>query len=204
MCGKHGGGSTAACNLEESRQDLCSGKWPLHEAWCRPVVCVLHLQECRCLQRIGVQTWRRDGKSMQRIGGCKTIARANGRCKNRHQGCKPLPAGRGRCTKHGAQGRCIVDGCTTRRRQGFEHGMRHGGVWKPCAASGGLHRASSKHWGLCGKDGGGGRRQTVNVDSLAAMAAAVRRSEDRSGCIAPATPCGANCTKHAEGIRKQV
>lgn len=98
----------------------------------------------------------------------------------------------------------MVDGCATRRRQGFEHGMRHGGVWKPCAASGGLHRPSSKQWGLCGKDGGGRQRQTANVESEAAVAAAVRRSEDQSGCNAPATPCGANCKKHAEGTRKRA
>lgn len=35
------------------------------------------------------------------------------------------------------------------------NGMRHGGG-KPCVSSAGLHRSSSKQWGLCGKDGGGG------------------------------------------------
>ena len=82
--------------------------------------------------------------------------------------------------------------------------MRHGGG-KPCVSSAGLHRSSSKQWGLCGKDGGGGgntrcmvnrRPQWLRLWGVLKTNEAAMHLRNRAAQTV--------CKKHAEGIRKRA
>eukprot|EP00729_Bicosta_minor_P007310 gene7310-biopygen16918 len=159
-------------------------------------------------------------KKICTFNDCKTYAVARGLCV-RHgggsskvcdiEGCKTLAHARGRCGRHGAHGWCKVDGCTTPARAGFEHCTTHGGGKKkqPCSVAGCTTTSARK--GLCGKHGGG-KEECKNADCTNQSYGVLKTCQKHggrgycqhpSGCIAPATKYGANCTKHTKKEKKK-
>eukprot|EP00729_Bicosta_minor_P032486 gene32486-biopygen21134 len=150
---------------------------------------------------------------------CKTYAKARGLC-GRHgggknklcdiEGCKTRSHARGRCVRHGAHGWCKDDGCTTPAQQGFEHCYAHGGrkKKKPCSVAGCTTTSDRK--GLCGKHGGGKDECRIAgcANRIYGFLKTCQKHGGRgycqhpSGCIAPATKYGANCTKHTKKEKK--
>ena len=150
---------------------------------------------------------------------CTTAARSRGLC-GRHgggstklcdiEGCKTLAQARGRCSRHGAYGWCKVDGCTTPASQGFKHCIAHGGGKKkrPCSVAG--CTTPSQRKGLCVKHGGGKEECKIagcTNQSYGFLKTCKKHGrsgycQHPSGCIAPATKYGANCTKHTKTEKK--
>eukprot|EP00729_Bicosta_minor_P006309 gene6309-biopygen1208 len=149
---------------------------------------------------------------------CTTAAKARGLC-GRHggrstkvcdiEGCKTLAVARSRCGRHGAYGWCKVDGCTTPARAGFEHCIAHGGGKKrPCSVAGCTTPSYRK--GLCCKHGGGKEECRVAgcTNQIYGFLKTCKKHggsgycQHPSGCIAPATKYGANCTKHTKKEKK--
>eukprot|EP00729_Bicosta_minor_P032835 gene32835-biopygen27606 len=146
---------------------------------------------------------------------CTTAAHSRGSC-SRHsggrtkvcdiEGCKSLAKARGRCARHGAYGWCKGDGCTTPAAQGFAHCIAHGGgkKKKPCSVAGCTTNSSKR--GLCGKHGGGNDEckiagctsQSYGFLKTCKTHGGSGYCQHPSGCIAPATKYGANCTKHTK------
>eukprot|EP00729_Bicosta_minor_P015262 gene15262-biopygen27155 len=126
------------------------------------------------------------------------------------EGCKTLALARSSCGRHGAYGWCKFDGCTTPAARGFEHCITHGGEKKrkPCSVAG--CTTTSRCKGLCGKHGGGnGECKIAGCSSrsygfLKTCTTHGGRGycQHPSGCIAPATKYGANCTKHTKKEKK--
>eukprot|EP00729_Bicosta_minor_P032821 gene32821-biopygen2830 len=151
---------------------------------------------------------------------CTTAAQSRGLC-GRHgggktkvcdiEGCKTLAAAHSRCKRHGAYGWCKVDGCTTPAAQGFEHCFAHGGgkkqKKKPCSVAG--CTTTSRARGLCGKHGGSGEcriagctNQMYGFLKTCTTHGGRGYCQHPSGCIAPATKYGANCTRHTKKEQK--
>ena len=153
---------------------------------------------------------------------CTTAAQSRGLCV-RHgggsakkvcdiEGCKTLVQARGRCRRHGAYGWCKIDGCTTPAAQGFEHCIAHGGgkkkKRKPCSVAG--CTTTSKCKGLCHQHGGGQdeckiagcTNQSYGFLKTCKTHGGSGYCQHPSGCIAPATKYGANCTKHTKKEKK--
>eukprot|EP00729_Bicosta_minor_P006312 gene6312-biopygen1211 len=149
---------------------------------------------------------------------CKTYAIARGLC-SRHggtkvceiEGCKTPVIAHSRCGRHGAFGWCTIDGCTTPAARGFEHCTAHGGgkKKKPCSVAGCTTPSARK--GLCGKHGGGNGECRIAgcTNKMYGFLKTCTTHGGRgycqhpSGCIAPATKYGANCTKHTKKEKKK-
>eukprot|EP00729_Bicosta_minor_P032479 gene32479-biopygen11147 len=165
--------------------------------------------------------FKHGAKKICLFNDCTTAAQSRGLC-GRHgggrtkvcdiEGCKTRAVARSRCKRHGAHGWCKVDGCTTPAAQGFEHCAAHGGgkkrKKKPCSVAGCTTTCQSK--GLCGKHGGGPKECKIagcTNHSYGFLKTCQTHGgsgycQHPSGCIAPATKYGANCTKHTKKEKK--
>ena len=118
-CRRHGGGRQSVCGIEgcttpSQARNLCAG----HGAYGR-------CQIDGCSTALGSGTSYCGTHGGRKTKPCIEPGCNTGAQKNR------------RCSRHGANGWCKFDGCTTPARQGFVHCIRHGGgKKKQCSVPG--------------------------------------------------------------------
>eukprot|EP00729_Bicosta_minor_P019574 gene19574-biopygen9469 len=193
-CAKHGVGgfcSTDGCDSGAVKRGLCKK----HGAY---GVCVF--PDCNSTAQLPTGVCSRHG------GGSTKVCRI--------EGCKTLARSRGRCSKHGANGWCKSDGCTTPAFSGSEpHCHMHGGGKKkkpnkPCSVAGCTTRSTRR--GLCWKHGGrsdkcwipGCTNRKYGVLKICQKHGGSGYCLHPSGCITPALKYGANCWKHTKKEKK--